>query len=146
MPTQALNLDFKHPGWPGFWSGTGHQGGGVRGICHDATHQDKDIHKIVLSEPDQIQGDLLGGAAVQGLGARGGVGLVTRKRPVGWGIDSTRYHRAERGKMRARHRTKPEPTHWRVPPSVDAVAPAQTRGGPEALQGLHCHRGPERLP
>ena len=26
-------------------------------------------------------------------GAKGGVGLVTSERPVGWGIDSTRYHR-----------------------------------------------------
>ena len=25
-------------------------------------------------------------------GAQGGVGLVTRKRPVSWGIESTRYH------------------------------------------------------
>ena len=26
-------------------------------------------------------------------GAQGGVGLVTRERPIGWGIESTRYQR-----------------------------------------------------
>ena len=51
---------------------------------------------------------------------KGGVGLVIRERPVGWGIEP----RAEHGKMQDRHRTHLDPSCRSIPATLDVVSPA----------------------
>ena len=93
MPTWARHRGTKYLGWPGLWIGAGHMGGGTRRVWCDAPDRDEYPYRGLLPQLPGVRRDVFGGAPYSAWGSQVGVDILTRERPVRWGIESMRIHR-----------------------------------------------------